>query len=226
MIYKPVLESSQRLNLLLAGEADIALRLNPDDAPLLNDNPNIRLSVAKGGRRDHIGIPCNIPRYSDRRVRHALRYAMDWDALNDGLLGGIAEQRGTVLVAGKAWIPPTVKPWAYDPDKARSLLKEAGFPMDEQITIYAYDGGIKTKEVLLAVAGQFRDVGLNADVQMLDWSVYVEKMHSDEGPEDLYFSTLGTRFYGPEDANIVLPGQIWDATNWVENSENGPKYEA
>ena len=226
LIYKPVPEASQRLNLLLTGDADIALRLNPDDAPLLKDNPDVRLSIAKGGRRDHIGIPTNIPRYSDRRVRHALRYAINWDALNDGLLGGMAEHRGTVLAAGKDWIPPTVKPWPYDPDKARSLLEEAEFPMDEKITIYAYDGGIKTKEVLLAVAGQFRDVGLNADVQMLDWSLYVEKMHSEEGPDDLYFSTLGTRFFGPEDLNIVLPDQIWDATNWVVNTENGPKFEA
>ena len=113
LIYKPVPEKSQRLNLLLAGEADITIDLNPDDIPSLEGDPQCtvcRLPRAAGGctlafrptfRATLTGVCVTL---CDMRLTGM--------QLNNGLLGGLAEHRGTVLVTGKAWIPPTVKPWA------------------------------------------------------------------------------------------------------------------
>jgi peptide/nickel transport system substrate-binding protein len=227
LIYKPVPEKSTRMNLLITGEADIVKDLDPDDLAQLRGKANVRPSIAPGSRRTHIGIPTKVPRYKDRRVRQALRYAVDWKALNDGLLAGLAQQRPTVLVAGESWIPSTLKPWPYDPAKAKALLAEANFPMNEQIKINVPQGRyLKGEDAALAIAGQFRAIGLNADVQVVDWTVFNDKMRSEGGLDDLYVLGLGSRFNGPEDVSIVTTGQVWDQTGWIKNTENGPKFEA
>lgn len=227
LIYKPVPEKSTRMNLLLTGEADVVKDLDPDDLAALQGANNVRPSIAPGSRRTHIGIPTRVARYQDRRVREALRYAVDWQSLNDGLLAGLAVHRPTVLVTNEGWIPSSLNPWPYDPEKAKDLLAEAQFPMDEPITIYVPQGRyLKGEEVCLAIAGQFRNVGLNADVQVLDWTVFTDQMRSESGLDDLYLLGLGSRFNGPEDVSIVTTGQVWDQTGWIENTENGPKFGA
>ncbi len=227
LIYKPVAEKSTTLNLLLAGDADIVKDLNPDDIASLKGNTNVRASTAPGSRRVHIGIPTQIARYKDRRVRQALRYAINWDSLNKGIMGGLAEPRATVLATGKDWIPSSLKPWSFDPSKAKSLLADAKFPMDQQIKIYVPAGRyLKGEDTALAVAGQLRQIGLKADVQVLDFSVYSDKMRVESGGlDDLYLLGLGSRFNGPEDVSIVTTNQIWDQTGWIKNTENGPKFE-
>ena len=227
IIYKPVPEKSTTLNLLLAGDAAIVKDLNPDDIAALKGNANVRVSTAPGSRRIHIGIPTQIARYKDRRVRQALRYAIDWDSLNKGLMGGLADHRATVLATGKDWIPSSLKAWSFDAAKAKSLLAEAKFPMDQPIKIIVPAGRyLKGEDIALAVAGQLRQVGLKADAQVLDWQVYSDKMRVESGGlDDLYVLGLGSRFNGPEDVSIVTTDQIWDQTGWIKNTENGPKFQ-
>lgn len=228
LIYKPVPEKSTKLNLLLAGDADVVSGLNPDDIPTLKGASNVRASIAPGSRRVHIGIPTQIARYKDRRVRQAFRYAIDWDSLNKGLMGGLAAHRASVLVSGQDWLPADMKPWAYDPAKAKSLLADAKFPTDQPIKIYVPAGRyLKGEDAALAVAGQLRSIGLKADAQILDWQVYSDKMRAENGGlDDLYVLGLGSRFNGPEDVSIVTTDQIWDQTGWIKNTENGPKFQA
>jgi ABC-type transport system substrate-binding protein len=61
---------------------------------------------------------------------------------------------------------------------------------------------------------------------VLDWTVYTDRMRSDQGLDDLYILGLGSRFNGPEDVSIVTTDQIWDQTHWITETENGPKFQA
>lgn len=226
LIWRPVPEKSTRMNMLITGEADIAIALSPDDIPIIERVSKLRVSIAPGSRRIHIGIPTDQPRYKDRRVRYALNHAIDWDALAKGLLGRLApERRALVLTASEEWINPRLKPFEFNRQKARNLLNEAGFPANQRIRIYTPVGRyLKDKEIAEAVAGQFREIGLQAEAVPLDWTVYTDKMRSPGGMDDLYLLGLGSRFNGPEDLSIVTTGQIWDQTKWVTSTQNGPRF--
>jgi peptide/nickel transport system substrate-binding protein len=226
LIWRPVPEKSTRMNMLLTGAADIAIALSPDDIPIIERVSKLRVSIAPGSRRMHIGIPTDIPRYKDRRVRYALNHAIDYDNLAKGLLGRLApSRRSLVLVAGESWINPRLKAFEFNRQKARNLLNEAGFPMNQRIRIYTPVGRyLKDKEIAEAVAGQFREIGLQAEAVPLDWTVYTDKMRSPGGMDDLYLLGLGSRFNGPEDLSIVTTGQIWDQTKWIASTQNGPKF--
>jgi peptide/nickel transport system substrate-binding protein len=228
VVFRPVPEKSQRMNMLITGEADIAIALSPDDLPIVERVSKLRVSIAPGSRRMHIGIPTDSPKYKDRRVRYALSHAIDWDTLSKGLLGRLRpERRATVLVAGESWVSPRIKSLEFNRQRARSLLTEAGFPMSERIRIYTPVGRyLKDKETAEAVAGQFREIGLQAEAAPLDWTIYTDKMRSPGGMDDLYLLGLGSRFNGPEDLSIVTTGQIWDQTKWITHTQNGPKFNA
>jgi peptide/nickel transport system substrate-binding protein len=222
---KPVPEAATRLNLLLAGDADLVGGLASVDIPSVEADPKLRVSKAPGSRRAHIGIPTNIPRYKDRKVRQALAQAIDYDGIAKAILGSIAppERRATTLVSSKQWEAPDLKPYTYDPNAAKAALQAAGYPFNEPVKVYSTNESQST-EIVQAVAGSLRAIGINAEAQPLDPNVYTDKMRSDQGIDDLYYSSLGSRYNGPEDVSIVTTGQIWDQTHWSKETENGPKF--
>lgn len=226
--FKPVPEQSTRLNMLLAGEADVVGGLLPDDFPTVQGNSNLRISRASGSRRVHLGIPTNIPRYHSRAVRQALLQAIDYDGLAKNLLGPMAPQRrNNVLIAGDGWLNTQIPLIQYNPDAAKQQLQAAGFPFGDKVSIFTPSGRyLKDKELATAIAGNLRAIGLNAEAQVLDWTVYTDRMRSDKGLDDLYLLGLGSRFNGPEDASIVTTDQIWDQTHWIQETENGPRFQA
>lgn len=227
--FKPVPEKATRLNMLLAGEADLVGGLTPEDFPTIQGNNNLRMSQASGSRRVHLGIPTGVGKYKSRAVRQALVQAIDYDGISKGLLGPMAPpRRSNVLVTGEGWLNPDLKPVAYNPVAAKKGLQDAGFPMNEKINIISPSGRyLKDRELAQAIAGSLRTVGLNADAQILAWEVYSDKMRAEKGGlDDLYLLGLGSRFNGPEDTSIVTTGQIWDQTGWIKNTDNGPKFEA
>jgi peptide/nickel transport system substrate-binding protein len=225
--FRPVPEKATRLNMLLAGEADIVGGLTPEDFPAVEGDSKLRISRAEGSRRFHLGIPTNNPRYKDRAVRQALLQAIDYDGLAKALLGPMAPQRrSNVLVAGEAWLNPKLQPVAYDPAAAKQALQAAGFSSEKVPIITPAGRYLKDKEVAQAIAGNLRAVGVNAEAEILDWTVYTDRMRAEKGIGELYLLGLGSRFNGPEDVSIVTTGQIWDQTFWVKETENGPKFEA
>jgi peptide/nickel transport system substrate-binding protein len=226
--FKPVPEKSTRLNMLLASEADVVGGLLPEDFPSVEGDSKLRISRASGSRRVHLGIPANVARYHSRAARQALLQAIDYDGLAKGLLGPMAPQRrNNVLVAGEGWLNSQIPLVQYSPDAAKQALQAAGFPFGEKIAIYTPAGRyLKDKELATAIAGNLRAIGLNAEAQVLDWTVYTDRMRSDKGLDDLYLLGLGSRFNGPEDTSIVTTDQIWDQTHWIQETENGPKFQA
>jgi peptide/nickel transport system substrate-binding protein len=226
--FKPVPEKSTRLNMLLAGEADVVGGLLPEDFPSVDGDAKLRISRASGSRRVHLGIPSNLPRYHSRAVRQALLQAIDYDGLAKSLLGPMAPQRrNNVLVAGDGWLNAQIPLIQYNPDAAKQALQAAGFPFSDKVSIYTPQGRyLKDKELATAIAGNLRAIGINAEAQVLDWTIYTDRMRSDKGLDDLYLLGLGSRFNGPEDASIVTTDQIWDQTHWIQETENGPKFQA
>jgi peptide/nickel transport system substrate-binding protein len=221
--YRPVAEKSTRLAMLETGEIDIAVALGPEDLPFIKENKNLRITKS-GGRRMGIHIPLGLEVYRDRRVRYALNHAVDFAAINKHILSNLADSQLRVPLLGKFWTAPDIKGYDYDPQKAKQLLKEAGFPMDRKITIYTPNGRyVKDIEIAEAVAGYFRDLGLKAFAKPLEWSVFTKKLRS-RTFDDIYMIGLGSRYNGPQDLNIVMPTSAYDITDWTKYSENGPAF--
>jgi peptide/nickel transport system substrate-binding protein len=144
--------------MLETGEVDIALDLAPDDIPVLQSIPGINVAAISSSRR--VGLPFNQQeeRFQDLRVRQAFNYAIDWDEISDALLYGMSNRlktyRGTDYCSDAS-----LTPYAYDPERARALLEEANFPMDEEIVLNVAGNVGYRIQVVEAMASQLRQLG-------------------------------------------------------------------
>ena len=132
LVFRPIPESSTRLAAVQTGEVDIAQRFSAEEAATLEQATNVDVLTYPVDRVYYIafnnlttgrGTPME-----DVRVRQALNYAVDKQAIIDSILDG-AGVPATVLVSSSSLgYDPSLEPYPYDPDRARQLLAEAGYP--------------------------------------------------------------------------------------------------
>jgi peptide/nickel transport system substrate-binding protein len=105
--------------------------------------------------------------WADRRVRQAIAHAIDGDAIVKGLVNGIPS-RFAILSPGEIGYDPDLKPYAYDPKKAKQLLSEAGYangftmPMAYVVT---YPG---MRETANATVLYLKAVGINVEAKLIE----------------------------------------------------------
>lgn len=104
------------------------------------------------------------PALADLRVRQALNYAVDRDAIIGSVYGDIAEVNPSVpaTVTNSGWTAELQNTYSYDPDKAKALLSEAGYPDGfsmEVLSTPAADG------LLQPIAGYLREVGIDVTIE-------------------------------------------------------------
>lgn len=88
-------------------------------------------------RIDYIGFDCKQEPFKRPEVRRALGHSIPWGEIEQLVLGGLADRgRGVIAPANKVWHNPKQKVYEYDMDKARKMLKEAGFEWGDNGRIY------------------------------------------------------------------------------------------
>ena len=121
--------------------------------------------------------------FDDIRVRQAINYAIDKQELIDGVLLGLGEPVASPYKPGTRWSNPALKPYPYDPAKAKALLKAAGFVDTNGDGILEKDGKPFSFEILttnkeretsaVLIQRRLKDVGIQVNVRMLEWASFL-----------------------------------------------------
>jgi peptide/nickel transport system substrate-binding protein len=124
---------------------------------------------------------------SDKRVRQALNYAVDKDLIVKQLLGGYGKVADAQVVSPEAFgYNPNVKAYPYDPDKAKTLLAEAGYPNGFEMPITTSFGNQPgDKEVSIALVSQLQKVGVTVNINNLEYGVYAQLRGKEQTPNFL-----------------------------------------
>jgi len=167
LIIRP--DSNVRLSALETNEAQLAMLLDIDQAD------RAPKSVEIPGQEVACFVVNTIGQTSgsimqDVRVRQAINYAIDRDAIVNSLFSGKAQlphaQLNPLTMAGT---DPKLEDYPYDPDKARQLIKEAGAE-GKTVTIRSmYSRWQKSKELTEVVAGYLTDIGLKPNIVAVDY---------------------------------------------------------
>ena len=104
--------------------------------------------------------------FTDLRVRQAVNYAIDRQTLVDALLKGESKVISTACYPSQFGCDQDVTSYPYDPEKARALLAEAGYPDGFTTEFYAY----RDREYAEAIANYLNAVGIKTDFRMLQYS--------------------------------------------------------
>jgi peptide/nickel transport system substrate-binding protein len=214
LIFRPIPESATRVAAIQTGEVDVVGRLSSEEAQSLLGVPNVKVIRYPSTRIYYVAfnnLTTGVDQPTeDPLVRQAMNYAVDVDAIVDALFDGFG-QRATGYVAEGEMGFGAVEPFAYDPDKAKELLAEAGYPdgfeMDFACPAGAY---IFFEQVCEAIQGYLADVGIETNLEIMESGQYWDLEAEKQLPPlfgDSWSSTLGeayNRLYG------ALGG--WDAS--------------
>lgn len=169
VLFRVVPERATRLAELRTGGLHLAERLWPDAVPLA-ERAGLRIAPADSGRfyvvwfRIEEGSPL-----ADKRVRQALNYAVNTEAVIEVLFGGYASPLATPFTSSTFGWRADLPPYPYDPDKARRLLAEAGYADGLTLTLDVTTG---SAEIGQLVAGQLAEVGVRVQLRPLEVSLF------------------------------------------------------
>ena len=180
VVFQVIPEASTRAAALLAGEVDIIQALPAELIETLEADSNIQVKTAPGTQPKWMEMNVNTPPFDDIKVRQALNYAVDKDLIVDAIYEGRAEPLPGPLSPYNNFVNTSLEPYPYDPDQALTVLEEAGWTDSDDDGILDKDGQpfsftMDTLEqwrpLAEAVAGQLRDIGVDANVRFWDYSV-------------------------------------------------------
>jgi peptide/nickel transport system substrate-binding protein len=214
LVFRPIPESSTRVAAVQTGEVDIVQRLTSEEAQSLLGAPGVKVIrypaariyyIAFNNLTTGVGQPTE-----DARVRQAMNYAVDVDAIIDALFDGFG-QPASGYVASSEMGYGIVEPFGYDPDKARELLSEAGYPDGFEMGFACPAGAYAFfEQVCEAVQGYLTEVGIETELEIMESGQYWDLEAAKELPPlfgDSWSSAVGeayNRLYG------ALGG--WDAS--------------
>ena len=117
-----------------------------------------------------VRVPNDVEPFTDARVRKALNHAVDVDGIIASLLGGHGQHLANFFVPGGMGFNPDLAPHAYDPELARRLLAEAGYPDGFQ-TVMAIST-LDRSDLGQAIAGQLAAVGIQTELQTVEIATF------------------------------------------------------
>lgn len=184
-IFRIIPEASTRVAALLAGEVDIVQGVPAELLETLDQTPGIQVKTAPGTQPQWLQLNVSDPLFQDVNVRRALNHAVDKDLIIEAVYGGRAVALPGPLSPYNNFVNKNLAPYPYDPDQARALLAEAGWSdgdgdgmldKDGQPLAFTLDTLEEWRPLAEAVAGMFREIGIDASVRFWDYSVVQEQL--------------------------------------------------
>ncbi|WP_337100330.1 ABC transporter substrate-binding protein [Paenibacillus sp. YIM B09110] len=112
----------------------------------------------------------------DAKQRQAISYAMNREQIVEKLLKGAGEVVDNYFTSLSPYRDENVKPVAYDPDKAKSLLQESGWDSGKTLTLSVLSGDATLEQASNIIAENLKAVGVNVKIQMLDLATLIDKL--------------------------------------------------
>lgn len=196
-IFRVIPESASRVAALLAGDVQIINEVPPSSVDQINASGVADVVEVNGTRSMFLAMNMEGPLFSDLRVRQAAAHAIDKQLIIDRILNGAASPIDGIL-SPDAFGASELPRMAYDPDKARALLAEAGHPDGIDITL---DTEEATKDIAEAIASMLSQAGIRTRVSVSELSLLTQKWRTAGGPKtgDMWFSSWGNGSLDPFD---------------------------
>ena len=191
VVYKPIPEPFTRAAALRNNEVDLITTIPPNLARELEGVGGIRVQRVPSSWIIYLGLNAFRKPLSDVRVRQALNYATDVEAIVKNVLEGNGRRLEGPLTPQMFGYDASVKGYPHDPARARKLLAEAGYPDGLEITLESPAGRYQgDKEIAEALGGQWQKAGFRPRVQVAEWGAYF-KRYLGKQFQDAYLLGLG-----------------------------------
>ncbi len=196
-------DASVREAKLRTDECQIARYPNPSDVPALRADPHIRVEQGQISVTNYIYFDLDRRPLDDLRVRKALALAIDHDALAAVAFPGGVPAAG--LVPPALWgYDPSLHPYPHDPDAARRLLAEAGYPNGFSTELWAMPVSRpyvpNGRRAAAMIQADWAKIGVQARIVTYEWGEYLKRTRDGDAP----IAMLGDIWDYPDPSEVML----------------------
>jgi peptide/nickel transport system substrate-binding protein len=189
IIFRPLEDPATRINALRAGEVNMIHEAPFDEIDDLKSEGFQVIANTETPSIWYIAFNAKNKMMQDKRIRLAINYAIDREGIAREVLHNVGKPEYGMLNPGTYAYDPGFKPFSYDPEKAKKLLAEAGYPnglqLDFDIFQYGY-GEVWEKWI----QRDLKKVGIDAKLNKIEWQTYLNKWLKGM-PVDLQMNEMG-----------------------------------
>ncbi len=178
IVYRTIAEDNTRITELLTGSADLVNNVSPELGERIKSDAKTELQTVRGLRNVYLKINTKKAPFTDVRVREAIAHAIDTKLIVESVLGGNAVPTPGGFMGPGVWgyYKDVDKGREFNPERAKQLLADAGVKPGMNIMVLSAKGRLlNDAEVVQAIAGMLQNVGFNASVQLLDFTVVTDE---------------------------------------------------
>jgi peptide/nickel transport system substrate-binding protein len=184
VVFRPITDANTRVAEMLSGGIDLMVEVPPDSLSQFRDNPAFKIYEQVGPHVWFLILNMKEGPFMKKKIRQAVNYAISKNALVDDVLKGTATVANGPTPPALAWAyNDKLKPYPYDPEKAKELLKEADYHGSE-ITFYVTTSGsgmLEPVAMATAIQADLAAVGMKVKIETYEWNTYLSKVNAGLG---------------------------------------------
>lgn len=200
------------------GELDV-MSVNATDAERLKKNANLSVVSVPSPSLSSLTFNEDKPYLKDKRVRQAIQYAIDREGIVKEIFRGEAQVVNSTII-GPDWMgaPAGLNAYAYNPDKARQLLKDANWDSSRKLETIYISGSKEQDAYAPIIQQQCKEIGLTLDLLVVDAAEYNRKRISTTGYEVAFVNG------GIFRADPNVSAQYFETVNFTPSGGNYARY--
>lgn len=182
LTFKPVTENGSRIAMLQTGEADFIYPVPTEQAESINGKNDIEIVNEPSIVVRYMTVNNLVEPFNDVKVRQALNYAIDKEAFIKVVTNGFSDVMDSIIPENLQYYSKQ-EPYAYDVEKAKELLAEAGYPEGFKTTLWGANSS-STIKAMEFIQQQLAKINVEVEVVSMESGTLTDKIWSIQNPED------------------------------------------
>ncbi|MGM8212909.1 ABC transporter substrate-binding protein [Virgibacillus sp. W0430] len=181
LVITPVKEDLVRVTRLMNGESHLIYDVNPDSIEEIEGDSNLEMLTQASPHLWYVGLNIRKEPFGDLKVRQAVNYAIDKEAIVNDILKGTGVAATQPLAPAYNGHDPSIEGYPYNPEKAKQLLEEAGYSEgDISINFVIPESGSGMQQPVAmstAIQSYLADVGIEVGIEKMEWGAFLDEVN-------------------------------------------------
>jgi len=176
LTFKIINDPQTRLLAIQKGSIDILINaLNPSQIQEAQKSPKLTVQESDGITYHYLNLNTKFKHLKNKNVRQALAYGINRDEIIKFKLKGLANPANSLLSTQNYYYEKNVKIFSYEPNKAKALLKKAGYDEDNPLTLeFKTSTDPHAVSIALILKEQLAKIGVTINIKSFEWATFYD----------------------------------------------------
>jgi peptide/nickel transport system substrate-binding protein len=190
VVIKVIPTAADRVLLLKQGEVDVLRGIPYSEIKDLQSSEDIKVLTYPSTDARMIALNNNIAPFDNVDVRRAISYAIPYDQIVETIWAGNAIHTKSVIPEGMPTSDFSVYPYTYDPEKAKQMLADAGYPDGFETTLFTRADNQDDQDMAVMIQDALREIGVTINIEKLLSAAYADRQFNTRDMPMMFFDWI------------------------------------